>query len=89
MANLIVYVNGEGRVVGAVRADPIQTESGTLQAQVPERALKVARARSPEKARVELTFHEIEVPDNLVDGGSLEDLNREVERRVASQRAEE
>jgi hypothetical protein len=86
MVRMIVYVNAEGQVIGAVRSDPIRLESGTLQARVPDMAPEEALLGAPE--RPELTYREIEVSDDLLERESPEELHRELERKVRSEGAE-
>lgn len=88
MPKLIVYTNVQGRVLGAVRCDPIETESGTLQAQVPPRETAGSGVRSQETALEEVLYHEIEVPEDFFDFRP-EDVQQELERRVRALTAEE
>jgi hypothetical protein len=85
MPKLIVYVNAAGRVFGAVRGDPIETEDGILQAVVPERRTGREGLRSQHE-QAEVSYHEIEVPENLL-ASRPEDFHQELERRVKSQTA--
>jgi hypothetical protein len=74
MAKVVVITDSEGHVVGSIRADPIETEDGTLQFQTPNRTIQ-----SPEGT--ELRYHEIDVPEHLLDNPP-ESLHRELGQRV-------
>jgi hypothetical protein len=81
MARFIVVIDKSGQIVGAVRADPIETESGTIQAQIPTSAPLKARGSANE-----FRYREVEVSDDLVADSRLpvDDFHRHLERIIAS-----
>ena len=84
MPKLIVITDAEGRILGSVRADPIETEAGTVQFQVPARAdMRPGQAQAD--AIDEMKYHELEVPEQLL-GGSVEELHKELRQRIESTR---
>jgi len=70
-----------GRGCGSVRADPIETESGTLQFEMPPDRTEAGLTQVQGSRVAEIRYHELDVPEDLL-AGSLEDLLRELERRV-------
>lgn len=81
MAKLIVITDPDGRVVGSIRADPIDTEIGTIQFSPPSQA---ALRRQSARFATDLTYHELEIPDEEFMARPVEDLHRELERRVSA-----
>ena len=81
MPKVVVITDSEGRIVGSVRADPIETENGTLQFQMPtgKSAGGTARIQGPQGG--ELTYQELDVPDELLDS-TPDDLHRELALRI-------
>jgi hypothetical protein len=85
MPKVIVITDTGGRVLGSVRADQIETESGTLQGV--DLGLAPARSTGTDRAAggpaVEVQYHEIELSEDLL-GSPAEDLHAELARRVGS-----
>jgi hypothetical protein len=69
MANVYAITDAGGRLLGFVRADLIQTESGTIQ--------------SKPLPRAGLEYHELDVPDQLIEG-PVEELHKELQLRLSS-----
>jgi len=75
MAKLRVLTDSEGNVLGTVRTDPIETDSGTIQSE----------GRPPAESRdvAAIDYRDLEVPDDLLER-SPENLHMELRRRVQS-----
>jgi hypothetical protein len=71
MPKVAVIRNAEGRVIGSVRTDPIETDSGRIQSE----------SRPPAGAEAQTTFLELELPE---DFNPIDELHRELERRATS-----
>jgi hypothetical protein len=71
MPKIAVITNSEGQVLGSVRADAIETESGTIQFQ----------SRAPAGAEGGVRSQEVELPE---DFDALEVLHKELARRAKS-----
>ena len=74
MPKVAVITDAEGRVLGSVRADPIETDSGTIQFQSrPPADLADLRGEA------QTTSLELELPE---DFSPIEELHRELARRI-------
>jgi hypothetical protein len=71
MPKVAVITNAEGRVLGSVRTDQIETETGTIQFQ----------SRPPAGAETQTTSLELELPE---DFNPIDELHKELERRATS-----
>jgi len=84
MPKVIVITDTGGRVLGSVRADPIETESGTLQGEnLGFQARPTGTDRAAGGPAAEVQYHEIELSEDLL-GSPAEDLHAELARRVGS-----
>jgi hypothetical protein len=81
MAKMIVITNASGNVVGSVRADPVETDIGIIQAQIPGRAAPSPAYRQDDQ-RADFIYHEVDVPDELM-GGSVENLHTALKQRIS------
>ena len=71
MPKVFVITDSEGRILGSVRGDPVETESGTIQFRPHPTAHK---------------YQEMELTEDLLSG-SPEELHREFERRLRADRS--
>jgi hypothetical protein len=83
MPKMIVYTDAEGRILGAVRADPIETDRGTIQFQAPPGETDTATSQFQGRQRADVRPHELDVPEDLLQG-SVEELQKELQTRVTS-----
>lgn len=84
MAKLIVVTDTEGHILVSVPGDPIETDGGTIQFEVPSIA-KDRRIDVPGNGvgTNEIRYHELDLPEDLL-GSSPKDLHTELERRIQS-----
>lgn len=70
-AKVFVITDRDGRLLGSVRGDPIETENGTLQFGPPPHGLEHDNR-----------FHEVEIPEELL-AGPVADLHEEFKRLLS------
>jgi hypothetical protein len=80
MPKVLVIKDSEGRVIGSVRADPIETESGTLQFEAPSARAEGGPTQIQGQPVPELQYQERDVSEDLL-AGPPEELHRELEGR--------
>jgi hypothetical protein len=83
MPKMIVYTDAEGRIVGAVRADPIETDRGIIQFQAAPSMTNSGATQFQSSQRADIRSHEVDVSDDLLQG-SVEELERELQGRISS-----